>query len=78
MVDYDCPITSWSGQGRRARHAGAHRVEAAGTRWFGVRTMVLKREANRIMDELANIGAPAIVTSSLRSCRAIGATDRTR
>ena len=39
--------------------------------WFGVRTMVLKREANRIMDELANIGARAILTSEIRSCRAV-------
>jgi ATP phosphoribosyltransferase len=33
--------------------------------------MVLKREANRIMDELAHIGARAILTSEIRSCRAV-------
>jgi len=36
-----------------------------------VRTMVLKREANRIMDELASVGARAILTSEIRSCRAV-------
>ena len=39
--------------------------------WYGVRTMVLKRESNRIMDDLASLGARAILTSEIRSCRAV-------
>ena len=42
--------------------------------WFGVRTMVRKQAANRIMDQLAIIGARAILTSEIRSCRAVDGT----
>jgi ATP phosphoribosyltransferase len=38
-----------------------------------VRSMVKRKRVNDIMDELADIGCTGIVTSSLQSCRAIGA-----
>jgi len=39
--------------------------------WFGVRSMVPKRVANRVMDDLARLGARAILTTEIRSCRAV-------
>ena len=37
--------------------------------WVAVRAMVPRREVNPIMDELAAIGAKAILASDIRSCR---------
>ncbi|MBW0117773.1 ATP phosphoribosyltransferase [Pseudonocardia abyssalis] len=39
--------------------------------WSAVRSMVVKREVNRVMDQLAELGARAILASEIRSCRAI-------
>jgi ATP phosphoribosyltransferase len=33
--------------------------------------MVRKQASNRVMDELAALGAKAILTSEIRSCRAV-------
>jgi ATP phosphoribosyltransferase len=33
--------------------------------------MVRKSESNRVMDKLAAVGARAILTSEIRSCRAV-------
>ena len=37
--------------------------------WVAVRSMVPKRETNRIMDELYDLGARAILVSSIHACR---------
>ncbi len=37
--------------------------------WVAVKAMVLRRECNRIMDELYDIGARGIVVADIRSCR---------
>jgi len=72
MVDYDCPQHALEAAKAVAPGMQAPTVSKLQEEgWFGVRTMVLKREANRIMDELANIGARAILTSEIRSCRAV-------
>ena len=72
MVDYDCPQHALDAAKAVAPGMQAPTVSKLQEEgWFGVRTMVLKREANRIMDELANIGARAILTSEIRSCRAV-------
>jgi ATP phosphoribosyltransferase len=42
-------------------------------KFVAVRSMVERKRVNDIMDELADIGCTGIVTSSLQSCRAIGA-----
>ncbi len=39
--------------------------------WSAVRSMVLKRDVNKVMDRLAELGARAILASEIRSCRAI-------
>lgn len=37
--------------------------------WVAVRAMVARKEANRIMDALAELGAKAVLASDIRSCR---------
>jgi ATP phosphoribosyltransferase len=37
--------------------------------WVAVRSMISRREVNRVMDELAEAGARAILASDIRSCR---------
>ena len=37
--------------------------------WVAVKAMVLRRECNRIMDELYDIGARGIIVADIRSCR---------
>jgi ATP phosphoribosyltransferase len=39
--------------------------------WFGVRTLVRRHEVNKVMDALAALGARAILTSEIRTCRAV-------
>lgn len=43
--------------------------------WSAVRSMVYKRDVNRVMDQLAQLGARAILASEIRSCRAIDGRD---
>jgi ATP phosphoribosyltransferase len=72
MVDYDCPDTALNAAKAIAPGMQAPTVsQLQEPGWWGVRTMVLKREANRIMDDLASLGARAILTSEIRSCRAV-------
>jgi ATP phosphoribosyltransferase len=70
MLDYDCPrelldraiaITPGLESPTVAPLADAN--------WVAVRAMVARKEANRIMDELAEAGAKAVLTSDIRSCR---------
>lgn len=37
--------------------------------WVAVKSMVLRKECNRIMDELYEIGARGIIVTDIRSCR---------
>jgi len=72
MVDYDCPATVLEQAKRIApgmQSPTVSRLTEDG--WFGVRTMVRKSCANKIMDDLATLGARAILTSEIRSCRAV-------
>lgn len=72
MVDYDCPDTALTAAKAIAPGMQAPTVSQLQEEgWWGVRTMVLKRDVNRIMDELALLGARAILTSEIRSCRAV-------
>lgn len=75
MVDYDCPQFALEKAKQIAPGMQAPTVSALQEEgWFGVRTMVRKQAANRIMDALADIGARAILTSEIRSCRAVDGT----
>ena len=37
--------------------------------WVAVKAMVMRRECNRIMDELYDIGARGVIVTDIRSCR---------
>jgi ATP phosphoribosyltransferase len=72
MVDYDCPAGVLDQAKKIApgmQSPTVSRLDEDG--WFGVRTMVRKQCANKIMDDLATLGARAILTSEIRSCRAV-------
>jgi ATP phosphoribosyltransferase len=70
MLDYDCP-----------RFLLAKAIEVtpglesptvaplADQDWVAVRAMVPRKEANQVMDELAALGAKAVLASDIRSCR---------
>lgn len=72
MVDYDCPKDVLEDAKRITPGMQAPTVAPLSEEgWFGVRSMVPKSLANRVMDELALLGARAILTSEIRSCRAV-------
>jgi ATP phosphoribosyltransferase len=70
MLDYDCP-----------KHLLESAVEItpglesptisplADPGWVAVRAMVPRKQANELMDELADLGAKAILATDIRSCR---------
>ncbi len=72
MVDYDCPKDVLEDAKRITPGMQAPTVAPLSEDgWFGVRSMVPKRIANKVMDDLARLGARAILTSEIRSCRAV-------
>jgi ATP phosphoribosyltransferase len=72
MVDYDCPKDVLEDAKRITPGMQAPTVAPLSEEgWFGVRSMVPKRVANKVMDDLARLGARAILTTEIRSCRAV-------
>ena len=37
--------------------------------WVAVKSMILRKDSNRIMDELHDLGAKGIIITDIRSCR---------
>ena len=70
MLDYDCPRTVLD-----AATAVTPGLESptiaplADPDWVAVRALVPRRDVNAIMDEIAAIGAKAILASDIRFCR---------
>ncbi|MBS1370972.1 MAG: ATP phosphoribosyltransferase [Lentisphaeria bacterium] len=70
MMEYDIPRTALD-----AACAITPGIEAptvaplSNPDWVAVKSMVLRRECNRIMDELYEIGARGIIVTDIRSCR---------
>lgn len=72
MVDYDCPADVLEEAKKITPGMQAPTVSNLSQEgWFGVRSMVRKQCANAVMDNLARLGARAILTSEIRSCRAV-------
>ncbi len=72
MLDYDCRNELLDGAKQISPGLQAPTVSPlAQAGWSAVRSMVLKRDVNRVMDQLAQLGARAILASEIRSCRAI-------
>ncbi|SFQ55972.1 ATP phosphoribosyltransferase [Amycolatopsis arida] len=70
MLDYDCPrelleraIAITPGLQSPTVSPLAH------DGWVAVRAMVSRKRVNQVMDELAEVGAKAILASDIRSCR---------
>lgn len=70
MLDYDCPRTVL--EAATAITPGLESptiVPLADPDWAAVRALVPRRQVNAIMDDLAAIGAKAILASDIRFCR---------
>jgi ATP phosphoribosyltransferase len=70
MLDYDCPRTVL--ERATAVTPGLESptiAPLADPDWAAVRALVPRRDVNAIMDELAAIGAKAILASDIRFCR---------
>ncbi|KOV85070.1 ATP phosphoribosyltransferase [Nocardia sp. NRRL S-836] len=70
MLDYDCPRTLLDEAISLTPGLESPTVAPlADDDWVAVRAMVRRRDANRVMDELAAVGAKAILASDIRFCR---------
>ncbi|MBC3192087.1 ATP phosphoribosyltransferase [Pseudonocardia sp. C8] len=72
MMDFDCPESLLPDVEKIAPGLQAPTVSPLRKDgWVAVRTMVKAKDTNLVMDRLAKIGATAILTSEIRSCRAM-------
>jgi len=72
MLDYDCPEGVLEAAKKITPGMQAPTVAPLSlSGWYGVRSMVRRQHANGVMDELAALGVRAILTSEIRSCRAV-------
>ncbi|MEC3982426.1 ATP phosphoribosyltransferase [Amycolatopsis sp. H20-H5] len=70
MLDYDCPRSLLDPALAITPGLESPTVAPlADPDWVAVRAMVPRKEANRIMDELSETGAKAVLASDIRSCR---------
>jgi ATP phosphoribosyltransferase len=75
MLDYDCPEDVLDEAKRITPGMQAPTVSPLMQKgWFAVRSMVSRTCANKVMDDLAALGVRAILTSEIRSCRAVDGT----
>ena len=51
------------------RKAGRELDLANSTGWVAVRAMVLRKDTNRLMDELWSVGARGILVTDIHACR---------
>jgi ATP phosphoribosyltransferase len=70
MLDYDCPRTVLDNATSITPGLESPTIAPlADPDWVAVRALVPRRDVNTIMDELAGIGAKAILASDIRFCR---------
>lgn len=70
MLDYDCPRTVLERATEVTPGLESPTIAPlADPAWVAVRALVPRRDVNAIMDELAAIGAKAILASDIRFCR---------
>src|SRR5690242_3098411 len=71
MLDYDCPRDLLDRAVQITPGLESPTVSPlADERWVAIRALVPRRSINDVMDELADLGAKAILASDIRSCRA--------
>lgn len=72
MMEYDCPLSKQDQAVQITPGLQAPTISPlADKSWVAVRSMVKRNAANRVMDQLAAMGAKAILTTDIRSCRAM-------
>jgi ATP phosphoribosyltransferase len=72
MMEYDCPKSIQDQAVRITPGLQAPTISPlADPNWVAVRSMVRRTKANRVMDQLSALGAKAILTMDIRSCRAM-------
>ena len=70
MLDYDCPRSVLDRATEVTPGLESPTIAPlADPAWVAVRALVPRRDVNAIMDELAAIGAKAILASDIRFCR---------
>ena len=70
MLDYDCPRALLTKAIEVTPGLESPTVAPlADPDWVAVRAMVPRKETNQVMDELAALGAKAVLASDIRSCR---------
>lgn len=70
MLDYDCPRSVLDKATSITPGLESPTIAPlADPDWVAIRALVPRRDVNRIMDELAAIGAKAILASDIRFCR---------
>ena len=70
MLDYDCPrIVLDAATAVTPGLESPTIAPLADPAWVAVRALVPRRDVNAIMDEIAAIGAKAILASDIRFCR---------
>jgi ATP phosphoribosyltransferase len=70
MLDYDCPRSALERATEITPGLESPTIAPlADPDWVAVRALVPRRAVNAIMDELAAIGAKAILASDIRFCR---------
>jgi ATP phosphoribosyltransferase len=74
MMEYDCPKSVKDAAVKITPGLQAPTISPLDDEnWVAVRSMVRRNKANRVMDQLAALGAKAILTTDIRSCRAMKA-----
>jgi ATP phosphoribosyltransferase len=72
MLDYDCPLHVLDAAKKVTPGLQSPTIAPlSDAGWVAVRSMVLRSRVNAVMDVLADLGARAILTSEIRSCRAV-------
>ena len=72
MMEYDCPKTVKDAAVKITPGLQAPTISPLDDdKWVAVRSMVKRTKANMVMDQLAALGAKAILTTDIRSCRAL-------
>jgi ATP phosphoribosyltransferase len=72
MMEYDCPKSMKDAAVKITPGLQAPTISPLDDdAWVAVRSMVKRNKANKVMDQLAALGAKAILTTDIRSCRAM-------
>ena len=72
MMEYDCPRSLTEAAVKITPGLQAPTIsDLTDKDWVAVRSMVKRTRANKVMDQLAALGAKAILTTDIRSCRAL-------